>query len=91
MGVATHRVCGSQAAAGDGDDSIARARLPSPALADKHFIDLGRSLYVGASESDRACADAAGVCLEWAREFFRVGVGASVGWGEGAWSSRLAS
>ena len=50
-------------------------RKPMPgmiaALADKHFVDLGRSLYVGDSETDRACAEAAGVgAFEWARDFF---------------------
>jgi D-glycero-D-manno-heptose 1,7-bisphosphate phosphatase len=49
-------------------------RKPQPgmvtALADKHFVDLGRSLFVGDSEGDRACAEAAGVRFEWAREFF---------------------
>ncbi len=41
------------------------------ALADKHYVDLGQSLFVGDSESDRLCAVAAGVRFEWARAFFR--------------------
>lgn len=49
-------------------------RKPRPdavlALADKHFIDLGRSLFVGDAESDRDCACAAGVRFEWAHDFF---------------------
>ncbi len=49
-------------------------RKPLPgmvvALADKHFVDVRRSLLVGDSESDRACAEAAGVRFVWAREFF---------------------
>jgi D-glycero-D-manno-heptose 1,7-bisphosphate phosphatase len=63
------------------DDWWASPRLDSPyrkpqpgmllALADKHFVDLGRSLFVGDAEVDRACALAAGVPFEWAHEFFR--------------------
>jgi len=49
-------------------------RKPRPdavlALADKHFVDLERSLFVGDTESDRACARAAGVRFEWAHDFF---------------------
>ncbi|MFN8638310.1 MAG: HAD-IIIA family hydrolase [Dehalococcoidia bacterium] len=53
-------------------DSDFRKPLPGmvTALADKHFVDLTRSLFVGDAESDRACAEAAGVRFEWARDFF---------------------
>lgn len=41
------------------------------ALADKHFIDLKRSVYVGDTADDRRCASAAGVAqFCWASEFF---------------------
>lgn len=51
-------------------------RKPRPGmllgLADKHFVDLARSTMVGDAESDRACADAAGVGrFLWARDFFQ--------------------
>lgn len=51
-------------------------RKPRPGmllgLADKHFVDLARSTMVGDSESDRACARAAGVGrFVPAGEFFR--------------------
>ena len=41
------------------------------ALADKYFVDLKRSVYVGDMEDDRRCARAAGVeQFFWASEFF---------------------
>lgn len=53
-----------------------RYRKPSPlmvtALADKHFIDLSQSCFVGDSQNDLLCAEAAEIgqfC--WADEFFR--------------------
>jgi len=54
-------------------------RKPNPGmilgLADKHFVDLQASLFVGDSESDRRCAEAAGIgSFVWAKEYF--------GWGE---------
>lgn len=50
-------------------------RKPNPGmvlgLADKHFLDLARSTYVGDSDSDQACAREAGVGdFVWAHEFF---------------------
>jgi D-glycero-D-manno-heptose 1,7-bisphosphate phosphatase len=61
-------------------DSVYRKPAPGMVLAltDKHHIDLGRSLFVGDTESDRACAEAAGVAFEWAREFF--------GWAANFWT-----
>ena len=41
------------------------------ALADKHFVDLTRSVYVGDTKDDHHCALAAGVgAFFWAHEFF---------------------
>lgn len=41
------------------------------ALADKHFVDLKRSVYVGDTEDDQRCARAAGVGeFIWASEYF---------------------
>jgi HAD superfamily hydrolase (TIGR01662 family) len=50
-------------------------RKPSPsmvlALADKHYVDLGKSLYVGDSQSDEECARSAGVSrFIWAWGYF---------------------
>ena len=50
-------------------------RKPNPgmvlALADKHWVDPGRSTMVGDSENDRRCAQAAGVGrFVWAWDFF---------------------
>lgn len=50
-------------------------RKPSPsmilALADKHFVDLSRSTYVGDSNSDSQCAAAAHVGrFIWAADYF---------------------
>lgn len=50
-------------------------RKPSPnmilALADKHYIDLNRSVYVGDSENDRECAMSAGIAsFVWAKDYF---------------------
>ena len=50
-------------------------RKPSPsmvlALADKHYVDLAKSTYVGDGESDIKCASAAGVAnFVWAKDYF---------------------
>jgi D-glycero-D-manno-heptose 1,7-bisphosphate phosphatase len=50
-------------------------RKPNPGmilgLADKHFVDLQTSIFVGDSESDRRCADAARIgSFIWAKEYF---------------------
>lgn len=63
------------------EDYWACPRLASPyrkpeagmllALADKHFVDLKRSVYVGDSDEDQRCAIAAGIGeFHWAHEFF---------------------
>ena len=49
-------------------------RKPNPGmiigLADKHYVDLSTSVFLGDSESDRAAADAAGVEFILASAFF---------------------
>lgn len=50
-------------------------RKPNPGmllgLADKHFVDLQASIFVGDSESDRRCAEAACIgSYVWAKEYF---------------------
>lgn len=50
-------------------------RKPNPGmilgLADKHFVDLQYSIFVGDSESDRRCAEAACIgSFVWAKEYF---------------------
>jgi HAD superfamily hydrolase (TIGR01662 family) len=71
----------NRAAGGVIDDYWACPRIISPyrkpapgmllSLADKHFVDLTRSVYVGDSEDDRRCAKASGVGeFRWAAEFF---------------------
>ncbi len=55
-------------------------RKPNPGmllgLADKHFVDLQASTYVGDSENDRRCAEAAGIgSFVWAETYFSWGDG----------------
>jgi len=50
-------------------------RKPNPGmilgLADKHFINLEKSMMVGDAETDRQCAESAGVgSFVWAKDFF---------------------
>lgn len=67
--VTDHRICMHLASAG------CPCRKPRPGLvldlARAHGLDLARALYVGDSESDQLCAQAAGVgTFRWAAAFF---------------------
>ncbi len=56
-------------------DAGCPCRKPKPGmlldLAQAHGLELARTLLVGDSESDRRCAEAAGVgAFMWAKDFF---------------------
>jgi D-glycero-D-manno-heptose 1,7-bisphosphate phosphatase len=63
--------CGSDAKSND------PRRKPNPGMiheaAEKHNIDLAKSLFVGDMESDAEAAKRAGVPFQWAHEFFKEG------------------